>query len=201
MLHTPQSSSNYMLLPFCKSSQCRHGCFNEGCNERSGCLASLCDVAWSFMASHYNVQFASANYNAPYHYAAPRPDHKLDLQLQASIWERGWKWFQPPRSRQRGDRLPELTGSFPQHFPDWCHFLHWESLPGLCRELHIGSETQPPPAPPWFGWLAVSRLSFTASAGLVYCVCAQTQLHNLSVSLIPPLSLARPRLDDTLEGA
>lgn len=41
------------------------------------------------MASHYNVQFASANYNAPYHYPAPRPDHKLELQLQTSIWERG----------------------------------------------------------------------------------------------------------------
>lgn len=71
----------------CKSSHCRHGCFNEGCNERSGCLASLRDVAGAFMAPHYNVQFASANYNAPYHYPAPRPDHKLELQLQTSMWE------------------------------------------------------------------------------------------------------------------
>ena len=40
-----------------------------------------------FMAPHYNAQFASANYNTPYHYGAPRLDHKLELQLQTSIWE------------------------------------------------------------------------------------------------------------------
>lgn len=144
MLHTPQSSSNYMLLPFCKSSQCRRGCFNEGCNERSGCLASLCDVACSFMASHYNVQFASANYNAPYHYPAPRPDHKLDLQLQTSIGELvvmvvgvgGEYGFSPPEAEQvAGPRgLPELRASSSLHF--WCRFLRWRTSAG---SLHTGS--------------------------------------------------------------
>ena len=42
-----------------------------------------------FMAPHYNAQFASAHYNAPYHYGALRLDHKLELQLQTSIWETG----------------------------------------------------------------------------------------------------------------
>lgn len=148
MLHTPQSSSNYMLLPFCKSSQCRRGCFNEGCNERSGCLASLCDVACSFMASHYNVQFASANYNAPYHYPAPRPDHKLDLQLQTSIWELvvvggaggaggNTASAHPKQSRQRdrgGSRSSGLPS--PYIFLCWCRFLRWRTSAG---SLHTGS--------------------------------------------------------------
>ena len=56
------------------------------------------------MAPHYNVQFASANYNAPYHYPAPRPDHKLELQLQTSMWEQGMNTMAPTRSRQEGEK-------------------------------------------------------------------------------------------------
>lgn len=55
------------------------------------------------MAPHYNVQFASANYNAPYHYPAPRPDHKLELQLQTSIWERGMNTM-AAHQNQAGER-------------------------------------------------------------------------------------------------
>lgn len=151
MLHTPQSSSNYMLLPFCKSSQCRRGCFNEGCNERSGCLASLCDVASSFMASHYNVQFASANYNAPYHYPAPRPDHKLDLQLQTSIWELGWGGggggirLQPTRSRAGSETAgaPGAQGFFLLTF-----FVSFSALEDVCWISPYWELTPTPLLPP-----------------------------------------------------
>lgn len=59
------------------------------------------------MASHYNVQFASANYNAPYHYPAPRPDHKLELQLQTSMWE--WEMNTMAAHRQTGERQPPVA--------------------------------------------------------------------------------------------
>lgn len=77
-----------MLLPFVRAPNADVDVLMRAVMNAQG-VWQVSEIAGAFMAPHYNVQFASANYNAPYHYPAPRPDHKLELQLQTSIRERG----------------------------------------------------------------------------------------------------------------